>query len=168
MKLKKDEYFSDDCVIEDDPIYISLKDEIICPLCSKIFKEPFMCNECQKEYCKKCLQKDSKLKICPNEKKKRTFNLSKNKNELVSKIKYRCKNCLEVVIQKDIKAHLKENCEHNEEIKREKTLAEIINNKKKLIKLNKEETLFKEISYTLTSKKILYNIIFLVYSNNIG
>ena len=34
--------------------------------------------------------------------------------------------------------------------------------------INKEETLFKEISYTLTSKKILYNIIFLVYSNNIG
>ena len=167
MKLKKDEYFSDDCVVE-DTLYISLIDLVTCPLCAKIFKEPYMCNECQQVYCKKCLQQDSKLKICPKEKKRSTFSLSKNKNELVSKIKYRCKNCLEVVIQKDIKAHLKENCEHNEEIKREKTLAEIINNKKKLIKLNKEETLFKEISYTLTSKKILYNIIFLVYSNNIG
>ena len=89
MKLKKDEYFSDDYVVE-DTLYISLKDLITCPLCSKIFKEPYMCNECQQVYCKKCLQQDSKLKICPKEKKRSTFSLSKNKNELVSKIKYRC------------------------------------------------------------------------------
>ena len=59
MKLKKDEYFSDDCIIE-DPFYISVKDLITCTLCNKIFKEPYMCNECQKIYCKSCLKKDYK------------------------------------------------------------------------------------------------------------
>ena len=155
MKLKKDEYFSDDCVVE-DTLYISLKDLITCPLCSKIFKEPYMCNECQQVYCKKCLQQDSKLKICPKEKKRSTFSLSKNKNELVSQIKYRCKNCLEEVIQSDIKAHLKKSCEHNEVIKKRKTLAEITKDKKELIKLSEKEINEKDIDNVITGKNILY------------
>ena len=155
MKLKKDEYFSDDCVVE-DTLYISLKDLITCPLCSKIFKEPYMCNECQQVYCKKCLQQDSKLKICPKEKKRSTFSLSKNKNELVSKIKYRCKNCLEEVIQSDIKAHLTKSCEHNEVIKKRKTLAEIIKDKKELIKLSEKEINEKDIDNVITGKNIFY------------
>ena len=155
MKLKKDEYFSDDCIIE-DPLYISVKDLIICPLCNKIFKDPYICNECQQVYCKKCLEKDSKLNICPYEKKKSKFKPYTSRNDLLSKLKYRCKNCLEEVAQGDIDKHLKENCSHNA-IRREKTLAEIIQTKKELIKLTKEECLFKEISYSLTSKNKFYN-----------
>ena len=37
MKIEKDEYFSDDCIIEDS-LFISIKDLLICLLCNKIFK----------------------------------------------------------------------------------------------------------------------------------
>ena len=61
MKLTKNEYFSDDCIIEDS-LYIAVKDLLICPLCNKIFKEPYICNECLNAYCKKCLENFSIFK----------------------------------------------------------------------------------------------------------
>ena len=155
MNLTKDEYFSDDCIVE-DPLYIAVKDLLDCPLCKKILKEPYICNECQNAYCKKCLEKYSNLKKCPFDNKKTKFNFFIDRNELLSKLKYKCKNCSEIVAQNDIEKHLKENCDHNE-IRREKTLAEIINSKKELIKLSKEDILSKEISYSLTSKNKFYN-----------
>ena len=151
MQLKKEEYFSDDC-LEEESYYISIKDLIICPVCSKVFKDPYMCNECTKIYCKKCLGKDSKLKICPAENEKRKFSPYLGYDELISKLKYRCKNCLNVVMQSDIKSHLESNCRHAKEIKREKTLAEIIQTKKELIKLSSDEVKNKIVDNTISGK----------------
>jgi len=153
MKLEKDQYFSDDCIIE-EPLYLSLKDLLICPLCKKILKDPYMCNNCQNVYCKKCLEDYSQLKICPSEYKDAKFIRCIAKNELLSKIKYRCKNCKKEVIQTDIKAHLESNCEHSEVIQKQKTLAEEIQTKKELIKLSKEEMKGKQIDYSLIGKNI--------------
>ena len=153
MKLEKDQYFSDDCIIEDQ-LYISLKDLLMCPLCHKILKDPYMCNICQNVYCKRCLEDYSQFKICPNECKDAKFIRCLAKNELLSKIKYRCKNCQKEVIQSDIKAHLESNCEHSEVIQKKKTLAEEIKTKKELIKLSKEEMKGKKIDYSLTGKNI--------------
>ena len=153
MKLEKDQYFSDDCIIE-DPLYMSLKDLLMCPLCNKILKDPYMCNDCQNVYCKKCLEDYSELKICPKEYKDVKFIRCIAKNELLSKIKYRCKNCKKEVIQTDIKAHLESNCQHSEEIQKKKTLAEEIQTKKELIKISKEEMEGKTIDYNLTGKNI--------------
>ena len=155
MKLEKDQYFSDDCIIEND-FYTSIKELIKCDLCDKILKDPYMCNKCQNVYCKKCLEDYSQLKRCPYEKTDTTFIPCLQKNELLSKIKYRCKNCKKEVIQTDIKAHLESNCEHNEKMEREKTLAEIIQTKKSMIKLSKEDMLFKKADIVITSKIILY------------
>ena len=155
MKLKKDEYFSDDCIIE-DPFYISVKDLITCTLCNKIFKEPYMCNGCQKIYCKSCLKKDYKLKICPAEKKEAKFSPGINSNALISKLKYKCKNCLKEVAQSDIKTHLNENCKRSKKIEREKTLAEMIKVKKELIKLSRKDVENNVVSNKISGKKILY------------
>ena len=155
MKLQKIEYFSDDCIFE-DPLYISARDLIICPLCNEILKQPYMCNECQNVYCKKCLENHSNLKKCPNDNKKTKFKFSKDRNEILSRLKYKCKNCSEIVAQSDIDKHLKENCNHKE-IRREKTLAEIIKSRKELIKIPREDIPTKEVSYSLTSKNKFYN-----------
>ena len=155
MKLEKEEYFSDDCIIEDS-LYMSLKDLLICPLCHKILKDPYMCNDCQNVYCIKCLEDYSQLKICPSQNQDTKFIRCIAKNELLSKIKYRCKNCKKEVIQTDIKAHLESNCKYSEEIERVKTLAEEIQTKKELIKLSKEEMEGKNIDNTLTSKFNIY------------
>ena len=132
---------------------------IKCDLCHKILKDPYMCNDCQKVYCKKCLENYSQLKICPSEYKDAKFIRCIAKNELLSKIKYRCKNCKKEVIQTDIKAHLESNCEHKEKLEREKTLAEIIQTKKSLIKLSSEDMLFKKEDLAMTSKIIFYLLI---------
>ena len=152
MKLEKDEYFSDDCIIEDN-LYLAIKDLITCPLCSKILKEPYMCSECQNAYCKKCLENYSNLERCPNDNKNTKFSHCIQKNDLLSKLKYRCKNCLKEVVQTDIQFHLKSNCKTNTEMERERTLSEIIQTKKELIKLSKKEMENKKIDKTLTGKK---------------
>ena len=151
MALKKEEYFSDDNIIEEG-YYIGIKDLITCPLCSKIIKDPYMCNICQKNYCKKCLEKDYKLKTCPNEKIQTTFSPYINFNTLISKVQYRCKNCLNIVVQSDIKTHLESNCKKAERVKKEKTLAEIIQTKKGLIKLSPKEVKNKIVDNTLSGK----------------
>ena len=160
MKLAKNEYFSDDCIIEDS-LYIAVKDLLICPLCNKILKEPYICNECLNAYCKKCLENFSNLKKCPKDNKKTKFSFFIDRNELLAKLKYKCKNCSEIVAQSDIDKHLKENCNYNE-IRREKTLAEIIKSKKELIKLSREDIRNKEASYSLTSKNKFYNNNFII------
>ena len=151
MKLDKDEYFSDDCIIKDQ-IYLNIKDLITCPLCNKILKEPYMCIECQNAYCKKCLENYSNLKRCPNDNKNTKFTHCIQKNDLLSKLKYRCKNCLKEVVQTDIQSHLKSNCKANTHIERQKTLSEMIQTKKELIKLSKKEMENKRIDKTLTGK----------------
>ena len=159
MKEEKDEYFTDDCIIQNS-FYLALKELLMCPLCNKILKDPYMCNNCQNVYCKKCLEiYSNNLRICPNNRKATQFNHCIAKNELLSKIKYRCKNCKKEVIQTDIKAHLESNCEHKEKVEREKTLAEIIQTKKSLIKLSSEDMLFKKEDLAMTSKIIFYLLI---------
>ena len=113
--MNKEDYFSDDCIVE-DPLFLAIKSLIFCPLCKKIFKEPMMCSICQQVFCKKCIEDDLNKKTCPNKCINCNFYKSISKNEIISKIKYKCKNC-----------------------KRTKTLGELYTNKKTLEKLSKEE-----------------------------
>ena len=151
MELDKEDYFSDDCIVQDE-LFMSIKDLLKCPLCNKILKDPYMCQDCQSVYCKKCLENYSNLKKCPKDGKDGKFVHCITKSDLLSKLKYRCKNCLKEVIQTNIKSHLEENCKYEENnIGSEKTLAEIIQTKKELIILNQEEMKDKKIDNSLTS-----------------
>ena len=129
-KLEKVEYITDSCLVQNQ-LYFSLKDLLICPYCHKLLKNPFMCSKCQKNYCKKCLEDYSNMKKCPNDNKESEFKHSIMINEMLSKLKYKCKNCKKEVIKDEIKSHLEENCKYVE-LEREKTLAEIIKTKKEL------------------------------------
>ena len=128
--MEKNDYFSDDSIVEDD-LFRALKKMLICPICNKIYKDPIICTGCQGVYCHKCINNKCP-KNCVNNK------LSKcvSKNEMLSKIKYKCKNCLEEVSQIDIKAHLNLNCEHKKECQRTQSLSEIYYEQKKLNKLS--------------------------------
>ena len=118
-----------------------------------------MCSICQNSYCKKCLESYSNLKKCPNEENEREFKPCILKDNMLSKLKYKCNNCNKEVQKNEIKAHLEENCETNED-KREKTLSELMKSKKQLIKLSSKEMKNKKIDYHLTSKYIfLINLI---------
>ena len=54
MKVENKDYFSDDCIVEDE-IFRALKKMLICPLCEKIYKDPIICSVCQGVYCQKCI-----------------------------------------------------------------------------------------------------------------
>lgn len=133
--MEKEDYFSDDCIVKNE-LYNSLKSLLTCPLCNNIYKDPLICSNCQSVYCQKCLDNYSKKRDCPNCKNNK-FSKSILKNELLSKIKYKCKNCKEEVENDNIKAHLESNCEKKED--KEKTLAEEYKTKKALIKLSPKE-----------------------------
>ena len=125
-------YFPEDNIVKDG-IYTSLSPLLICPICKNLFKEPLMCSGCQNVYCKICINDKKCLNNCVNN----TFSPSISKNELLSKLKYRCKNCSKVVIQGDIQSHIDEGC--STENKGEKTLAELFKTKKELTRLSKND-----------------------------
>ena len=162
MKLEKNEYFTDDCLVQNQ-LYFCSKDILICPLCHKILKNPFMCSKCQSTYCKKCLEEFSNMKKCPNDNEESEFNLDRMKDELLSKLKYKCKNCKEEVIQSNIKAHLESNCEKKEE--RTRTLGEIYQKKKELVKLTPAEMskIDKDKINHFTSKKYIIFLIIIIF-----
>ena len=134
--MEKEDYFTDDCIVESE-LYLKLKDLLICPICKKLYKDPLMCSGCQSTYCQRCIENYIKNNICPKNCKKIKFSKSISKNELLSKLKYKCKNCQEEVIQSNIKAHLESNCEKKEE--KVKTLSETFLQKKALVKLTPKE-----------------------------
>ena len=134
--MDKKDYFSDDCIVK-DVLFNALKDLLTCPLCNKIYNEPLMCSNCQNVYCEECLKNYPKSNACPNNCINFKFVKSINKNELLSKIKYKCKNCSKEVNRNDIKSHLESNCEKT--IEKTKTLSEIYQTKKRITKLSPKE-----------------------------
>lgn len=129
--MENSEYLSEDCIVKDE-IYCSLINFIICPLCNKIYKDPMICDNCTKVYCNNCIKKEGNL--CPNGCKNSKIKECTSKSELLSKIKYKCKNCSEIVKGKNIKSHLELNCTPN--IIKERKLSEIYQTKKKLKKIS--------------------------------
>ena len=134
--MKENDYITDDCIIEDDT-YLGIKDLIICPLCSKIFKEPMRCKECQNIYCKTCI--DDWLKknnICPGNCINPAYVQSDDKKGVLSLLKFRCQNCKEEIKYNDVESHLNSGCETS---RTESKLIESIYKKKKLKKLTNKE-----------------------------
>lgn len=130
--MNKEEYFTEDSLIKNE-VYNSIKPLVTCPKCHNLFKNPLICSKCSTSFCENCIENKSKCDNCPNE--DIEYKESKIKNQLLSTLKYKCNNCLEEVIQSDIKAHLESNCE---KIERTKTLGEIFTTKKELIRIPPE------------------------------
>jgi hypothetical protein len=160
-----EEYINDDTVVEDD-FYNAFKDSITCPLCLCILIEPVMCMKCQNVYCKKCVddwaKKDNK---CPNRCEKPNYQKSLIKNEILSKLKFKCESCKMILEYNDAKIHKDKCCGgfiDSYEIM-DKPFDSITPTKLPLQKLSKEEIdnlkkEGKEMSY-ITSKKNKYKYI---------
>ena len=105
-----DELINEDQIVQKD-LYNILKDSITCPLCFGIYINPVMCMKCQNTYCKKCAEdwgkRDNK---CPNRCENPNYQESIGKNEILSKLKFKCQNCdLEVDYNKAL--NHKDSCE---------------------------------------------------------
>lgn len=129
------EYFTENCIVKNE-FYTRMKSTITCPKCQNIYKNPLMCSNCLKTYCAECISNKSKCESCGENNIEYKENLSKN--ELLSKLSYKCKNCFQEVYRSDIKYHLSLNCKHKEK-EEIKTLNQIYNSKKELKRIGKDE-----------------------------
>ena len=113
-----EKYINEETVVQDE-IYSAFKDDVICPICSNILIEPHMCMNCQNTYCKKCIDEWSKKNNqCPNRCDNPDYRRSLEKNNTLSKLKFKCEKCGEQFEYNNMESHLT-NC--NPGVKIEKT-----------------------------------------------
>ena len=98
-----DKFINNDTIIKDD-IYKSFKGLISCPLCNNILIEPVMCMKCQKSFCKKCINEMADIK-CPNNCEQANFQNCISKNEILTKLKFKCKYCKSILSYDDALKH---------------------------------------------------------------
>jgi hypothetical protein len=66
----------------------------LCPLCESILIKPVMCMNCQNNYCKDCIEKwKEKNNKCPKGCESPNYQKSIGKNDILSKLKFRCVGC---------------------------------------------------------------------------
>ena len=169
--MSEDKYFPEDSVVKDD-FYETFKDSINCIICNKVLRHPQMCMKCQKTFCKKCIDNyPNKNEKCPNGCDDPIYKDDITKNHILSKTKYECKNCGEIIFYDDIQSHLNINCEKqimtniNQKVSNQYPIEK--EEKKKLIKLKPEEcdrlvNEGKKIGY-LKSKKFIFNNLYNIF-----
>ena len=135
--MENEKYITDDCIVENE-LYKAFKDKIKCDLCNNILKEPIICKNCQKNYCKACIDqwKKKHKKKCPNDCKKAKFDKSSDRASILEMLTFLCRNCKEEIKYKDVESHLKSGCK---EVKNTSTLFDFIYRKKKLKKLTSND-----------------------------
>jgi len=115
-----EEYINEETIIKNE-IYNAFKENIYCPICRHLMIEPAMCTQCQSTFCKNCFEKSmKKRKTCPNKCKNSSFININEKNNSITRCKFKCiKGCLEEISFNDIIKHYSSNCL----LKKRKTLA---------------------------------------------
>lgn len=84
---------------------------ISCQICSNIMIEPLMCMNCQNSYCKRCICQWNKINDkCPNRCNNPNYQLSKDINGLLSKLKFACKCCNNIFEYNEMKSHYYSSC----------------------------------------------------------
>ena len=99
-----DGYINNITLVE-DIISRKLKLSVTCPLCENILVEPMMC-KCQNIYCKACIDNWSiKNKKCPNNCSEPNYQKCLIKNDILSKLKFRCLGCQKEIYYNDAESH---------------------------------------------------------------
>ena len=108
-------YINEETVVNNE-IYQVFKDSVICPICSNILINPMMCMKCQNVYCKKCSDDWSKKNDkCPNRCDNPNYQRSLEKNNILSKLKFKCEKCGEQIFYENVQKHI-ENCQPTKDI----------------------------------------------------
>ncbi len=115
-----EKYVNDNTIIKDD-LYNEFKESVYCPLCLSILIYPVMCMKCQNVFCNKCINQWSKKdKKCPNRCKDPNYQKCLGKNDILSKLKFKCEACGNTFKYDESKKHLKSCTQSNRATKFEK------------------------------------------------
>ena len=95
--------------IENKTVYDDIKDEITCLICKDIIINPVFCMNCHKNFCSNCIERwNNEHDECPFRCKNPKYNNSIN---LLSKLKFNCKDCGSVVDYDNMERHVRSKCE---------------------------------------------------------
>ena len=106
--------FLDTSLLVNPEKFEGIEKDITCPICQGIINDPYFCNKCQNNFCKKCINKwnynNSKCPFrCPNPQYVENKFLVRIFSEL---LKFKCqKGCEKIISYKDIPTHF-ENCKN--------------------------------------------------------
>ena len=99
------EYINEENVINDKS-YKSFQDSIICQICKNILIEPIMCIHCKQVYCKGCINKWKIINAkCPFRCINPNYQISQEMCQILSKLRFKCKNCDKIFKYNDMKNH---------------------------------------------------------------
>ena len=105
-----EQYINDDTLIENE-YYNLFQESIMCPLCLCILIKPLMCLECQNVYCQKCIdswaKKDNK---CPNRCTNPNYKRAIAKEDILSNLLFKCKDCKLTIKYNEVEKHMKVCC----------------------------------------------------------
>ena len=125
-RIKWEEYFNDEffknnnekLTISFEDIYnkneaINLKDSISCPICFNILISPVQCSICNKCFCKQCIEKyENSKNTCPFRCINPKYNENKFVNNILSILKFKCKNgCGKLISYDNLEKHYDEDCD---------------------------------------------------------
>jgi hypothetical protein len=122
-----EEYVNNKTLVEEE-ISLAFKPLSICPLCESILIKPLMCMKCQKAFCKKCIDKYKENNSkCPNGCNSPDFQNCIGKNEILSKLKFKCLECGEKIPYDEAEKHHNYDCKgkkvSNEDVKKSNAMA---------------------------------------------
>ena len=147
--FKMENYINENTIIKDE-LYNAFKESVTCPLCLSILISPVMCMKCQNVFCKRCIndwtKKDQK---CPNRCTEPNYQRSIGKNEILSKLKFKCEACGNNYKYDEAQKHLNscypeqikedENKIENNENKTENNENKVTTNEPKFEKISRDE-----------------------------
>ena len=105
-----EELINDNTIIKND-LYNMFKSSIECSLCLNILINPVMCLNCQNAFCKKCIDNWSKnSEKCPNRCDNPNYQKCIGKNDILSKLLFKCKGCDNPIEYDNVRKHYSTCC----------------------------------------------------------
>ena len=92
----------------------NLNDLITCPICLNLLISPLQCNKCNKCFCKGCIKDYEKKNnyVCPFKCENPEYNPNKFVNNVLSILKFKCKNgCDKIIKYDELEKHYLEDCD---------------------------------------------------------
>ena len=92
----------------------NLNDLITCPICLNLLISPLQCNQCNKCFCKGCIKDYEKKNnyACPFKCENPEYNPNKFVNNVLSILKFKCKNgCDKIIKYDELEKHYQEDCD---------------------------------------------------------
>ena len=134
-----EKYINEKTIVKNET-YDLFHDNIVCHICECLMIEPVMCLGCTNKFCKKCIESwKKKSQTCPNRCENTQFKDVIEKNNLITKFKFKCiKGCGEEIPFNDIKNHYNSDCLQKKKGKDSKTLKILTIDEVSKLKLNKE------------------------------